>query len=103
MRSDAPAFDDLATWTGSIVRHPDGRSFMFYTASTLVPEASANLQSIGYAVSTDLFEWHKAPGPALQADGLMHERYAPPPEGNWHDEAFRDPWVLRDPGGDGGT
>ena len=24
VRCDAPAFDDLATWTGSVVRHPDG-------------------------------------------------------------------------------
>ena len=24
--SDPPAFDDLATWTGSIVQGPDGRS-----------------------------------------------------------------------------
>ena len=24
VRSDAPSFDDLATWTGSVIRHPDG-------------------------------------------------------------------------------
>jgi hypothetical protein len=100
VRSDAPAFDDLATWTGSVVRRPDGRWFMFYTGAS--PNAhGANVQSIGYAVSTDLYEWHKAPGPVLQADGRWYEKYAPPPEGNWHDEAFRDPWVLPDPGGDG--
>ena len=33
VRSDAPAFDDLATWTGSVVRHPDGTWFMFYTGA----------------------------------------------------------------------
>ena len=37
VRSDAPAFDDLATWTGSVVRHPDGTWFLFYTGSTLTP------------------------------------------------------------------
>ena len=33
VRSDAPSFDDLATWTGSVVRHPDGTWFLFYTGS----------------------------------------------------------------------
>jgi beta-fructofuranosidase len=101
VRSDPPAFDDLATWTGSVVRHPDGRWFMFYTGASLDPESGANIQSIGYAVSSDLYVWDKAPGPVLSADGRWYEKYAPPPEGNWHDEAFRDPWVLRDPDGDG--
>jgi hypothetical protein len=32
-----PAFDDLATWTGSVVRGPDGRWFMFYTGGTNTP------------------------------------------------------------------
>ena len=100
VRSDAPAFDDLATWTGSVVRHPDGRWFMFYTGASL-NDAGANVQSIGYAVSSDLYVWDKAPGPVLEADGRWYEKYAPPPEGNWHDEAFRDPWVVADPDGDG--
>ncbi|KRC92591.1 glycosyl hydrolase family 32 [Terrabacter sp. Root85] len=100
VRSDAPAFDELATWTGSVVRHPDGRWFMFYTGARL-NEHGANVQSIGYAVSPDLYTWDKAPGPVLEADGHWYEKYAPPPEGNWHDEAFRDPWVVADPDGDG--
>ena len=29
--SDGPAFDDVATWTGSVVRGRDGTWFMFYT------------------------------------------------------------------------
>ena len=49
VRSDAPAFDDLATWTGSVVRHPDGTWFMFYTGATLTPEG--NIQRIGFATS----------------------------------------------------
>ena len=97
VRSDAPAFDDLATWTGSVVRHPDGRWFMFYTGATL-NDVGANVQSIGYAVSTDLHVWDKAPGPVLSADPRWYEKHA---DGNWHDEAFRDPWVLPDPDGDG--
>ena len=30
----SPAFDDVATWTGSVVRGPDGTWFMFYTGGT---------------------------------------------------------------------
>ena len=80
VRSDAPAFDELATWTGSVVRHPDGRWFMFYTGARL-NEHGANVQSIGYAVSSDLYTWDKAPGPVLEADGRWYEKCAPPPEG----------------------
>jgi beta-fructofuranosidase len=100
VRSDAPAFDDLATWTGSVVRHPDGRWFMFYTGASR-DDSGANIQSIGYATSSDLMVWDKAPGPVLAADGRWYEKYVPGPEGHWHDEAFRDPWVFEDPSGDG--
>ena len=94
-------FDDVATWTGSTVRHPDGRWFMFYTGATLQAGSGANIQTIGYATSRDLMTWDKAPGPVLEADPRWYEKYAPPPEGHWHDEAFRDPWVLRDTAGNG--
>lgn len=97
VRSDAPAFDDLATWTGSVVRHPDGTWFLFYTGSTLTP--GGNVQRIGYATSRDLVTWEKSPAnPVLQADGHWYEVLA---DGQWHDEAFRDPWVFPDPDGDG--
>jgi sucrose-6-phosphate hydrolase SacC (GH32 family) len=49
--SDPPAFDDLATWTGSVVRHDD-RWWLFYTGATLVDERIR--QTIGVATSTDL-------------------------------------------------
>ncbi|MFC8943599.1 glycosyl hydrolase family 32, partial [Streptomyces griseoincarnatus] len=97
VRSDAPAWDDLATWTGSVVRHPDGTWFLFYTGATLTP--AGNVQRIGYATSSDLMTWHKAPeNPVLEADPRWYETLA---DGQWHDEAFRDPWVLPDPDGDG--
>lgn len=97
VRSDPPAFDDLATWTGSVIQHPDGRWFMFYTGATLA-QPNSNVQSIGYATSRDLLTWDKAPGPVLSADPRWYETLA---DGPWHEEAFRDPWVLPDPGGDG--
>lgn len=97
VRSDAPAFDDLATWTGSVVQHPDGTWFLFYTGSTLTP--AGNVQTIGYATSDDLMTWDKSPtNPVLRADGEWYEVLA---DGQWHDEAFRDPWVFPDPDGDG--
>lgn len=97
VRSDPPAFDDLATWTGSVVRHPDGRWFMFYTGATRAPGGS-NIQSIGFATSTDLRAWAKGPGPVLSTDPAWYETLA---DGRWHDEAFRDPCVFADPEGNG--
>jgi beta-fructofuranosidase len=97
VRSDAPAFDDLAIWTGSVIRHPDGTWFMFYTGATLTPVG--NVQRIGFATSADLLTWHKNPdNPVLQADSLWYEILA---DRTWPDEAFRDPWILPDPGGIG--
>src|SRR5260221_602315 len=98
VRADAPAFDDLATWTGSVVRHPDGTWFLFYTGSTRGP-GDKNVQRIGYATSQDLVTWRKsAENPVLSADPTWYETIA---SGEWHDEAFRDPWVFADPDGDG--
>lgn len=97
VRSDAPAFDDLATWTGSVVQHPDGMWFMFYTGASLAPNGK-NIQSIGYATSPDLEIWTKAAGPILEATGPWYETLA---DDAWLDEAFRDPWVFADPDGDG--
>ena len=68
VRADAPAFDDLATWTGSVVRHPDGTWFLFYTGSTAAPDGK-NVQRIGYATSQDLVTWQRSPeNPVLAAD-----------------------------------
>ena len=97
-RSDAPAFDDLATWTGSVIRNPsDGTWYMFYTGATQTP--AGNVQKIGYATSQDLLTWRRAPAnPILQSEPPWYEKLA---DGTWHDEAFRDPWVLQDPQGNG--
>ena len=38
VRRDPPAFDDLATWTGSVIRDQDDRWYLFYTGATLVDE-----------------------------------------------------------------
>lgn len=98
VHGDAPAFDESATWTGSVVRHPDGTWFMFYTGARAL-NATVNIQTIGYATSTDLMHWDKSPdNPVLEADGRWYEKLE---DGHWHDEAFRDPWVMPDPNGNG--
>ena len=97
VRSDSPAFDDLATWTGSVIQHPDGTWFLFYTGTQMTPKG--NRQQIGYATSTDLMNWTKNGTQAvLSADPHWYEVLA---DGHWHDEAFRDPWVFADPAGAG--
>jgi beta-fructofuranosidase len=95
--ADPPAFDDLATWTGSIVRGHDDRWWLLYTGVTPVDQRLR--QTIGAATSTDLAVWHKqSTAPMLTADERWYERLG---AGNWHEEAWRDPWVFADPGGDG--
>jgi beta-fructofuranosidase len=57
------------------------------------------LQTIGAATSVDLEAWHKDPAsPLVTADDRWYERLG---GGAWHEEAWRDPWVMRDPDGDG--
>jgi sucrose-6-phosphate hydrolase SacC (GH32 family) len=95
--SPAPAFDDLATWTGSVVRGHDGQWWLFYTGVTLVDDRIR--QAIGAATSIDLEVWHKDPAsPLVTADSRWYERLG---GGFWHEEAWRDPWVFADPAGDG--
>ena len=94
--ADAPAWDDLATWTGSVLRSPDGTWRMFYTG---VSRAEQGLvQRVGVATSADLTTWHRGDGPLLEADPRWYEKLD---LDAWIDEAWRDPWVLADPGGDG--
>ena len=98
VRSDAPAFDDLATWTGSVVRDDDDLWQMFYTGASLGADGR-NVQRVGRATSTDLITWHKDPrGALLHAEPPYYETLA---TSQWHDEAFRDPWVFRNPSGSG--
>lgn len=87
--SDAPAFDDYTTWTGSVVRGHDGLWRMFYTGTSRA-DAGAT-QRVGVATSTDLYRWEKQPGPITEADSRWYEKLG---SGDWPDEAWRDPWVY---------
>lgn len=95
--ADGPAWDDQATWTGSVVRAPDGSWRMFYTG---VARAEHGLvQRVGVATSNDLVSWHRVgDGPLLEADPRWYEKLD---LSAWIDEAWRDPFVFADPSGDG--
>lgn len=95
--ADTPDWDDQATWTGCVVRGPDRRWYMFYTGVSRAEQGL--IQRIGLAVSDDLVTWHRhSANPLIEADSAWYERLD---LDSWHEEAWRDPWVFADPGGDG--
>lgn len=92
-----PAWDDKTTWTGSVVKDENSLWHLFYTGT----RASENglKQRIGHATSRDGHHWERVgTGLALDLDPALYEEYE---EGPWHDRAMRDPWVMKDPDGDG--
>lgn len=97
---DAGSFDETATWTGSVVRGDDGLWRMFYTGSRFLfaEPAVANIESVGVAVSSDLETWVTGPEPVTVADPRWYETWG---SSDWKEEAWRDPWVFRDPSGEG--
>ncbi|HCU49959.1 MAG TPA: glycosyl hydrolase family 32 [Micromonosporaceae bacterium] len=94
--ADRPAFDDIATWTGSAVRAPGGSWHMFYTGASSAEHGL--VQRIGLATSDDLMTWHRHPGPVVEADPRWYELLG---DSTWPDQAWRDPWVFADPSGNG--
>lgn len=89
---DSPAFDDLATWTGSVVRDESGLWRMFYTAVSRADNGVA--QRITSVVSDDLFTWRREPDrQVLEPDPRWYETSE---TRMWPDQAWRDPWVFRD-------
>jgi beta-fructofuranosidase len=85
------AWDDAATWTGSVFEH-DGTWHLFYTGVRRADGGAE--QRVGVATSRDLVTWSKDPAnPLFEHDERWYEFVAY--------DAWRDPWVLRDPGGDG--
>lgn len=93
----AGSFDGTANWTGSVVRGPDGRWWLYYTGSHFLgPDTNSNIETIGVAVSDDLFNWTKLPGPICRADVRWYETLG---TSSWPEEAWRDPWVFPDADG----
>ena len=88
-------WDDLATWTGSVLEH-DGRWHMMYTGISSVDNGL--IQRIGLATSDDLVHWtkHEA-NPVLEADPTWYELLDLK---RWRDQSWRDPFLFRHPGDD---
>lgn len=100
--ASSPAWDDYTTWTGSTVRGDDGLWHLYYTGTS---KADKGLyQRIGHATSTDLHNWTRVgtDGMILDLEGPNAHLYeVSMDESVWHDRAMRDPWVMKDPEGDG--
>lgn len=90
--------DESATWTGSVVRGPDGLWRMFYTGSRFPDASNANIETILLATSPDLRAWSKVGGLMIGADPRWYEKLG---DTSFPEEAWRDPWVFADPAGEG--
>ena len=91
-------WDDLALWTGSVTRRDDGRWLMYYTA---INTGGRHLrdQRLGVVESDDLRTWRRVTDqPVLQVDARWYKTLDDAPHLS---ETWRDPLVVRDPGGDG--
>ncbi|MEY5144689.1 MAG: hypothetical protein RL745_50 [Actinomycetota bacterium] len=88
--SEAPAFDDWTTWTGSVIRDDSGRWHMYYTGRTRAD--GGHIQRIVRASSDDLIEWQKDDAWVLQADDTWYEVLE---DGVWTDVTWRDPWMFK--------
>ena len=99
--SHSPAWDDYTTWTGSVVQDDEGLWHLFYTGSARSEDGL--YQRIGHATSTDMHNWQRVgDGQCLDLTGTAADAYeADHAKGFWHDRAMRDPWVMKDPEGDG--
>lgn len=86
---DPGEWDDLATWTGSVLNHA-GKWWMLYTGVSRADRGRA--QRIGLATSDDLVQWEKHPAnPVLTADRRWYQ-VSEGTEGA--DEPWRDPWLF---------
>jgi beta-fructofuranosidase len=98
LRPDPDGWDDLALWTGSVVRGDDGVWRMFYTAINTRGHGLRD-QRIGVTESDDLVTWRRVlDHPAVEADGRWYKTLDEDPRAS---ETWRDPFVFRDPDGDG--
>lgn len=96
----SPAWDDYTTWTGSTVKGDNGLWHLYYTGTCKAEDGL--FQRIGLATSTDMHTWTRVgDGLILDIEGPNAHLYEANHEGSWHDRAMRDPWVMRDPEGDG--
>ncbi len=87
----ADSWESMSTWTGSVIER-DGTWYMYYTGARW--DGPGAEQRVALATSTDLDTWAKHPAnPVIEYDPRWYERVG--------FDAWRDPWVIRDPDGDG--
>lgn len=99
LSADPGGWDDLALWTGSVVRAPDGSWLMFYTAINTRHGHVLRDQRIGVARSEDLHTWHRVTDrPIVEVDTRWYKSLPEDPRAS---ETWRDPFVFADPAGDG--
>jgi beta-fructofuranosidase len=98
--SKTKAWDDWTTWTGSVVKDDAGLWHLFYTGT--MHDLDGMHQRIGHATSADMHSWVRVgDGLCLDRTGSNAKYYEEYTPGHWHDRAMRDPWVMRDPAGEG--
>ena len=91
-------WDDLAVWTGSVVRGDDSIWRMYYTALSTARHGILD-QRIGVVESEDLYVWRRVVDkPIVEVDRRWYQTLAVDDEAS---ETWRDPFVFRDPDGDG--
>lgn len=94
----AGAWDDLAIWTGSVVRADDGTWRLFYTAVGTGWHGTRD-QRIGAATSSDLTTWTRVGDrPLVEVDTRWYKAL---PEDATASETWRDPFVFKSPFGHG--
>lgn len=89
------SWDDAAVWTGSVIASRSGGWWCFYTGVNAAEDTL--VQRVGAALSDDLVAWRKHPGnPLIELDPGRYELLD---RSVWHDQAWRDPWVMAADGG----
>ena len=92
-------WDDLAIWTGSVARGDDGVWRLYYSALSTELGLGELDQRIGLAESDDLTHWRRVGDrPVIEPDPRWYETLEDKPG---RSATWRDPFVFRDPGGDG--
>ena len=90
----APAFDDLATWTGSTV-HSGALDEWWMFTSGITRATGTRVQRIGVSRSADLTTWKRSPGTVMDLDPRWYlDQGDDNPTGETH---WRDPFVIADP------
>ncbi len=99
-KSAEPAWDDHAIWSGSVFADGD-RWYLFYTA--LSSTDGAKTQRIGVATSNDLQHWERyKENPVLELDQRWYDsELVDHPQDQFRMIAWRDPYVIKNPDGEG--